>query len=72
MKLIDDWKQAWKLHSVQVFAVVALLPDIYNGIAAMGWLDQLPGPAMWTMRALGAIGIAARVLKQRGRHEDRS
>lgn len=71
MKLIDEWKTAWRLASVQLFAVVAVLPDIYNGIAAFGWLDELPGPAKWILRGLGAAGIIARVIKQGERDGDR-
>ncbi|WP_045769536.1 hypothetical protein [Xanthomonas albilineans] len=65
MRLIDDWHRAYRLASVQVFAAIALLPDAYNGIAALGWLDELPGPAKWTIRAAGAIGVIARLVRQR-------
>lgn len=63
--LIDDWRRGWRLFSVQLFALVALFPDIYDGIAALGWIDQLPEQARWCIRVLGAAGIAARVIKQR-------
>ena len=63
--LIENWHRAWRLFSVQLFALVALFPDMYDGIAAMGWIDQLPEQARWAMRALGAVGIVARVIKQR-------
>lgn len=65
IRLIEDWRKAWKLHSVQVFAVILLFPDLYAGIAAMGWLEQAPAPFTWSVRALGAIGVVARVLSQR-------
>lgn len=64
MRLIDDWKQAYRLYSVQLLALLALMPDIYDGIAAFGWMDELPDPAKWTMRALGAAGIVLRVIRQ--------
>jgi hypothetical protein len=63
--LIDDWRRAWRLFSVQLFALVALFPDMYDGIAALGWMDQLPEQARWAIRAMGAVGIVARVIKQR-------
>lgn len=64
MKLIDDWKAAWKLASVWVFAAIGMFPDIYNAVAAMGWMSELPTPALWTIRALAVVGIASRIIKQ--------
>lgn len=66
MKLqpIPDWKRAGKLASVQVLTLLVLFPDIYNGIAALGWLEELPIAAKWCIRVLAAIGIAARLIKQ--------
>lgn len=63
--LIDNWRQCWKLASVQVYVLIAAMPDIYNAVAALGWIDQLPVTAMWAVRILAAIGIAARVIKQK-------
>ncbi|KMM77069.1 hypothetical protein ACP93_02585 [Xanthomonas sp. NCPPB 1128] len=64
VELIEDWRRAWKLASVQVFAGIALLPDIYNGVAALGWMDELPGPAKWIIRSMGAAGVIARIVRQ--------
>lgn len=63
--LIDNWRQCWRLASVQVYMLIAAMPDIYNAVAALGWIDQLPAAAMWIVRALAALGIAARVIKQK-------
>ena len=30
MKLIDEWRQAWKWLSVQLGAVIAVAPEIYE------------------------------------------
>jgi len=65
LQLIDGWHRAWKLASVWVFGLVAAFPDIYDAIAAMGWMDELPEPAKWSIRGLGALGVIARVLKSR-------
>lgn len=65
VELIDGWRRAWKLASVWVFSLVALFPDIYDAIAAMNWMDELPDPAKWSIRALGALGVITRVLKSR-------
>ena len=65
LQLIDDWRKAWKLASVWVFGLVCLFPDMYDAIATMGWMDELPDPAKWSIRALGAMGVIARVLARR-------
>lgn len=65
LQLIDNWRKAWKLASVWVFGLVTLFPDIYDAIAAMGWMDELPDQAKWSIRALGAMGVIARVLARR-------
>ncbi len=64
MKLIDEWKAAWKLASVWVFAFIGMFPDIYNAVAAMGWMSELPSPALWSIRGLAVAGIASRLIKQ--------
>lgn len=65
LQLIDDWRKAWKLASVWVFGLVTLFPDIYDAIAAMGWMDELPELAKWSIRGLGVLGVIARVLSRR-------
>lgn len=67
LQLIDGWHRAWKLASVWVFGLVTVFPDIYDAIAAMGWMDELPEPAKWSIRGLGALGVVARVLKSRSK-----
>lgn len=63
--LIDDARRFYRLASVWVFFVIGSLPDIYNGIAAMGWVEQVPDTFKWVLRIAASIGIAVRVLKQR-------
>lgn len=64
LQFIPEWKRAGKLASVQVLALLVAFPDIYNGIAALGWLEELPTVAKWCIRVLAAFGIAARLIKQ--------
>lgn len=68
--LIDDARRFYRLASVWVFFVIGSLPDIYNGIASMGWVEQVPDTFKWILRGAASVGIAARVLKQRARHCD--
>lgn len=64
IKPIPEWRQALKLASVLVCLFIGAFPDIYNAVAAMGWLDELPAAAKWCIRLLAVIGIAARLIKQ--------
>lgn len=64
LQAIPEWKRAYKLASVRVLAVLVVFPDIYNAIAALGWLEELPIPAKWSIRILAGLGIAARLIKQ--------
>ena len=65
MQPIENWRQCWRLASIRVYALIGLMPDIYNAVAALGWIEQLPEPAMWVVRGLAAAGIAARIIKQK-------
>jgi len=63
MKLIDNWQQAWKLHSVQM--AIALI--IAN--AAFGFIPALEGQLTpWVYALLNSLGGALvavlRVLQQ--------
>ena len=62
--LIDNWQKCLRLASVRVYVLIGAMPDIYNAVAALGWMDQIPTPAMWTFRTLAALGIAARIIRQ--------
>jgi len=68
---VADVSKWWKMWSVWIFGAVGVLPDAYNSIAAMGWLDELPTPAKWILRGLAATGIVFRLMRQkpRGRME---
>ena len=68
--LIDDAGKAYKLASVWAFVLIGAMPDIYNGIAAMGWVDQVPERFTWILRGCAAAGIVVRVLKQRAPRAD--
>lgn len=63
MKLIENWQQAWKLHSVQM-AVVLIVAN-----ALIGFLPALEGQITpWIYALLNSIGGALvavlRVLQQ--------
>jgi hypothetical protein len=62
---VDDLGKWWKLWSLYFFAAIGVLPDAYNAVSAMGWVDQVPHGIIWPIRALCAGGIIARLVKQR-------
>lgn len=65
MMLIDNWRKAWKMASVWVYGLIFAMPDVYNGLASVGVLDHLPVGAVWTIRGLAVLGMAARLVKQK-------
>lgn len=66
IKLVEDWCHAHKFLSVWMFAAIGAFPDIYHGVVALGWSDELPDEAKWCLRAMAAIGIAFRLIRQEG------
>ena len=64
MKLIPDWRQAWKWFSVQAFAIIIALPMIWTAMPAdvKSYLPDDWKP--WIMVALAAAGIIGRIVDQ--------
>ena len=62
---ITELNEAWKLWSIYFFAAIGSLPDAYNLVATMGWVDQVPHAIIWPIRILAAGGIMARLMRQR-------
>lgn len=62
MKLLPNWKEAWKWNSVQVFTLLAALPVIW---------EQIPPevkaliPPEWTPYILTGLAIAGAILRLR-------
>lgn len=64
IKVISQWRHAWKLTSVWVFLTIGAFPDIYNAVVAAGLHDELPETAKTCLRILAVVGIALRLIKQ--------
>jgi hypothetical protein len=64
MKLIPDWREAWKWFSVQAFAIIIALPMIWAAMPAdvKGYLPDEWKP--WIMIALAVAGILGRIIDQ--------
>lgn len=63
--LHEDWKKAWKWLQVQLVALIALAPEVYNQADA---LQSIVPPAVFrhVMAALGVLVIVNSVRKKRG------
>lgn len=55
MRLIDDWRQAWRWFSVQAGAVVVLLPVAWEALP-----DETKAliPDAWLPWIVSAVGVA--------------
>jgi hypothetical protein len=63
-KFTADAVQWYKLGSIWVFGAICAAPSIYNEIASMGFLDQVPHQFTITLRILAGLGVAVRILRQ--------
>jgi len=64
MQLIDNWRKAWRMFSVQALALLAALPLVWTGlpedVKAMVPLEW----RQWIMIAIALGGIAGRLVAQ--------
>lgn len=70
MKLVDNWKQAWKWYSVHIMLVIVALPEIW-GYFPLEWRESLPPSTFkYMMMFLGGSAIAARLFSQEKKRDD--
>ena len=63
MKLIQDWKSAWRWFSVQAGALIAIAPMLYEQTREMqGFMSYTV--FNYVMTGLGVLVIIGRVIKQ--------
>lgn len=64
--LIEDWQKAWKFYSTYALALIAFLPEIFNGILSGGYLEGAPvGEDFSFWLKIGAAAtFALRMVKQ--------
>lgn len=63
IQLVDDWRQAWKMASMWVYAILIALPQIVPLIDA----ETRAGMPEWlgnTISLLAFAGMAARLVRQ--------
>jgi anti-sigma-K factor RskA len=64
MKLIENWRDAWRFYSVQALAVIAALPIVWASLPPE-WQAEVPGEWIKVMVVVVAVsGILGRVLQQ--------
>lgn len=65
MKLVPDWRSAWRWLSVQALAVIALLPVVWPTLPPQvtGWVPEEWRP--WIIVLLAVGGIAGRLVDQK-------
>lgn len=65
MKLIENWKESYKMYSVWFFLIIGIFPDLYQTVINTNDLiNSIPDPAVWTLRILAGVGIITRLIKQ--------
>lgn len=64
--LVSDWRQVWRYWSTWAFALLALMPDLYQALVAAGLLGDgtMPDTAAWMVRGLAIAGIVSRFINQ--------
>jgi len=75
MKLIEGWKQSWRLLTVQYAAAVAILPEVIYRLAEVFEslmpalssvvLDNLPPWLRATCAVLALLAVFLRLVKQK-------
>ena len=64
MRLVPDWRSAWRWFSVQSLAIIALIPVVWPALPpeAHEWVPQTWRP--WIVFALAVGGIVGRLIDQ--------
>lgn len=69
MKLIENWRQAWRWFSVQALAAIAMLPLIWPQLPPQvtEWVPDSWKPWIIVLLAIG--GLTGRFIDQKGKSE---
>lgn len=64
MKLVPNWRQAYKWFSVRLILVLAALPEVWTWLP-MEWRQSLPEDTLkWLCGIVGILAVYARVVSQ--------
>ena len=64
MKLVQDWREAWKWFSVQALVTIAALPMIWSALPADTKALVPNGWEPWIFFALAIAGVIGRLVDQ--------
>lgn len=65
MKLIQNWRDAWRLWSIWALALLMAVPEIYNEMLYSGVIDMTEWPSLTrVIQSLAFIGIVVRLVRQ--------
>lgn len=64
MKLVDNWKQAWRWFSVQALTIVMVIPLVWDSLASdiKEFLPENLEP--WTLAVVAGAGLIGRLIDQ--------
>ena len=76
IKLIEDWKESWRLYTVQFWAALAVIPqalyqlalvlgDVLPGLSSVV-VDYLPPELRAVLAVAGAVSVFLRLWAQPG------
>ena len=70
LKLVQNWRSAWKWYSVHIMIVIVALPEIWSYFP-QEFKDSLPpGTLKYSMMFLGVSAILARMFSQEKPKDD--
>lgn len=64
MKLIDNAPQAWRMWSMQLFALAAVVQGVWLALPEETKASLPADVVQWATMALSILGAVARVIKQ--------
>lgn len=63
MKLIEEWKTAYRLWSVRIFALLAVLPLAWDAMP-MDLKAQMPTTILPILSGVAFVGLLVRLVQQ--------
>ena len=65
MRLVPDWRAAWRWFSVQALAAIVMLPVVWASLPTdvKAWLPD--GAEPWVLATLAVAGIVGRLVDQK-------
>ncbi len=66
VRLVADWRRAWRYYTTWAFLLLGAMPDIYNTVVTSGLLDAdgAPEELAWGMRGAALLGLLLRLVRQ--------